>query len=59
MAMQTTRLAAQQVFKRMELRRARTPAESTVNKVALTPTLSAMYSGDMACEGPVEAGERS
>jgi hypothetical protein len=53
MAMQTTRLVAQQVFKRMELRRARTPAESTVNKVALTPTLSATYSGDTACKGPV------
>ena len=32
MVMQTTILVAQQVFKRMELRRARTPAESTVNK---------------------------
>jgi hypothetical protein len=36
MAMQTTHLVAQQVFKQMELRRARTPAESTVNKVVLT-----------------------
>ena len=58
MAMQTTRLVAQRVFKRMGLRRARTPPESTVDKAVSTPAFGATYSGDTACKGLVRAGEK-